>query len=390
MGTRAETAGLVGRVAFHVTSERLLRRRPQSLDDVPPSPEALTEPWLTQALCSEVPGAAVVAFELGPRNDGTSARRTMRVTYNDAGREAGLTEAVFTKSVPTFLNRIVGAGARLAQIESTFYRDVRPTLDIEAPRTLHSAYDPVSHRQMLLTDDVGVTRGATFGSALDRELTRAQAEELVGTLAHLHARFWGAPLAQTHGTWLRATNEYLDVLDVAINARARILSGFDRASAVIPPEVYARRTDMYDALVHSQRPDEASAVTFLHGDVHPGNWYVTREGRLGLYDWQMCVRGDPARDLAYALGTHLTIEQRRAWERELLDRYRDGLTAHGVSSPPARDALFDAYRRQIVYGMFAWLATIGRSPLQPKYQPDEISLANLERLTQACADLGTL
>jgi hypothetical protein len=40
--------------------------------------------------------------------------------------------------------------------------------------------------------------------------------------------------------------------------------------------------------------------------------------------------------------------------------------------------------------MFAWLATIGRSPLQPKYQPDEISLANLERMTQACADLDTL
>jgi hypothetical protein len=29
--------------------------------------------------------------------------------------------------------------------------------------------------------------------------------------------------------------------------------------------------------------------------------------------------------------------------------------------------------------MFAWLATIGRSPLQPKYQPDEISLTNLDR-----------
>jgi hypothetical protein len=40
--------------------------------------------------------------------------------------------------------------------------------------------------------------------------------------------------------------------------------------------------------------------------------------------------------------------------------------------------------------MLAWLATIGRSPLQPKYQPDEISLANLERITTAFADLETL
>jgi hypothetical protein len=40
--------------------------------------------------------------------------------------------------------------------------------------------------------------------------------------------------------------------------------------------------------------------------------------------------------------------------------------------------------------MLAWLATIGRSPLQPKYQPDEISLANLERITAAFDDLRTL
>jgi hypothetical protein len=40
--------------------------------------------------------------------------------------------------------------------------------------------------------------------------------------------------------------------------------------------------------------------------------------------------------------------------------------------------------------MLAWLATIGRSFYQPKYQPDEVSLCNLERITQACEDLGTL
>ena len=31
-----------------------------------------------------------------------------------------------------------------------------------------------------------------------------------------------------------------------------------------------------------------------------------------------------------------------------------------------------------------------RSPLPPKYQPDEISLANLERISQAFEDLDTL
>jgi thiamine kinase-like enzyme len=390
MKARARAVRLVGQVGYHVAAERLRRRPRTTLPDVPPSPEALSTEWLTLALCHRIPGAKVTGFELGPRNDGTSARRTMRVTYNAPGRDAGLPEAVFTKSAPSFLNRMVGAGARLAQIEASFYRYVRPELRIEAPATLCSAFDPVSHRLMLITDDVTVTRGASFGTAVDRRLTREQAEQVVCTLAGLHARFWNMPLENMFGDWLRDTEQYLRMLDEALDASARILSGFERARAVIPEEVYARRRQVYAALVHSQRHQTIDEPkTFLHGDVHPGNWYLTRDGSLGLYDWQMCVMGCPARDLAYALTSHLTIEDRRDWERELLDRYRDELAARGVEAVPGSADLFLAYRRQVVYGMFAWLATIGRSPLQPKYQADEISLVNLERMTQACADLNT-
>jgi thiamine kinase-like enzyme len=382
---------LVAQVGYHIAGERLRRRPRRSLQDVPPGPEALTAEWLTLALCQRIPGAEVVDFQLGARNDGTSARRTLRVRYNAAGRDAGLPEAVFTKSAPSFLSRMVAAGARLAQIEASFYRLVRPELDIEAPATLYSAFDPVSHRLMLITDDVTVTRGATFGTALDRRLNRSQAEQVVATLAALHAHYWNEPLQRMFGDWLRDTHEYLEILDDALDASARILSGFERARAVVAPQVYARRNEVYAALVASQRHNAfGGATTFLHGDVHPGNWYLTGDGTLGLYDWQMCVRGGPARDLAYALTSHLTIEDRRAWERGLLECYRNELAARGVDSPPSSADLFLDYRRQVVYGMFAWLATIGRSPLQPKYQPDAISLANLERMTQACADLDTL
>jgi Phosphotransferase enzyme family len=387
----AQMARLVGQVGYHIAGEHLRRRPRTTLNDVPPSPEALTVEWLTLALCQRIPGAAVTGFELGRRNDGTSARRTMRVTYNAVGRDAALPEAVFTKSAPSFLSRMVAAGARLAQIEASFYRFVRPELDIEAPATLYSAFDRVSHRLMLITDDVTVTRGATFGTALDRRLSQAQAEQLVTTLAAIHARYWNAPIQKMFGGWLCDAYQYLQILDNSLNVPARILSGLERARAVVPPQVYAHRRELYPALVESQRHNAfGGTTTFLHGDVHPGNWYLTRDGALGLYDWQMCVRGGPARDLAYALTSHLTVEDRRAWEGVLLDRYRDELAQRGVASPPGSADLFLDYRRQAIYGMFAWLATIGRSPLQPKYQPDEISLANLARMTQACADLDTI
>ena len=123
---RVQMVRLVGQVGYHVTGEHLRRRPRTTLHDVPPSSDALTVEWLTLALCQGTPNAEVIGFEFGPRNDGTSARRTLRVRYNAAGREAGLPEAVFTKSAPSFLSRMVAAGARLAQIEASFYRFVRP------------------------------------------------------------------------------------------------------------------------------------------------------------------------------------------------------------------------------------------------------------------------
>jgi hypothetical protein len=85
MANQAQLAGLTGSVMFQIARERLTTPRPTTLREVPPSPEHLANEWLTRALCDAVPGARVIDHHLGPRNDGTSARRTLRVDYNDDG-----------------------------------------------------------------------------------------------------------------------------------------------------------------------------------------------------------------------------------------------------------------------------------------------------------------
>jgi len=389
MDPRLDIAALTGRIAFHVAKERLTSPRPTTLREVPPTPEHLTDEWLTLALCDGTPGARVVGHELGPRDDGTSSRRRLTITYDDAGSAAGLPSRLFTKSGPTFRTRLVSAAAGLSKIESNFYAQVRPHLDIEAPPTRYAAFDPVSNRQLLIVDDMAATVGAEFGTVLTRTLTREQAEKVVDTLAVLHAAYWEAPLQRRYGSWLWTSYEFQATLNVTIGAVNRILSGFERGRAVIPPALYARRHEVADAMMRSLQINVAGPQTMLHSDVHPGNWYVTRDGDMGLCDWQCVVQGGWARDIAYALSSNLPPEDRRAWETDLVARHGERLAEAGIQ-PPAFDDAFLAYRQQLPHAMFMWLATLGRHRLQQEFQPNDITIELVRRICTAADDLETL
>jgi thiamine kinase-like enzyme len=389
VGARLARVALTSQVAYHVVRERITNPRPLSLREVPPTPEHLTDEWLTRALCRGVPGAKVVNHELGPRNDGTSSRRTLWVEFDDAGREAGLSEWLFTKSGPGFMMRLVSAAVGLGAIESAFYAQLRPEVVIEAPITHYSAYDPVTKRQLLIIDDVSRTRGAHFDNILTRQVGREQAEQVIDTLAALHAQFWNTELDKRFGHWLFDSYDWMARLNTTINAPARILVGFQRAREAIPARLYRRRKDVPAALMRSLKINIAGPQTLLHGDVHPGNWYLTADNRMGLYDWQCVVRGGWARDIAYALSTHLSIENRRAWERDLLARYCDRLAEAGCQVPSAEES-FLAYRQQLLHAMFMWLVTIGRYALQPEMQPRDVTLETVRRTCQAADDLDSL
>lgn len=389
MNPRLDLAAMTWRIAYHIAKEKLTNPRPTSLREVPPSPAHLTNEWLTLALCDGIPGAAVVGYEVLGRDDGTSSRARLVVRYNDVGQAAGLPTALFTKSGPDFKTRLVSAAAGLSKIEANFYALIRPLLEINAPPTRYSAYDPVSNRQLLIVDDMAATVGATFGTVLTRQLTRTQAELVVDTLATLHAKFWEAPLQRMYGSWLWTSYEFQSTLNVYIGAFDRIASGFKRGRDVIPARLYNRRSEFGDAMMRSLKINVSGPQTLLHSDVHPGNWYVTRDGGMGLCDWQCVCQGGWARDIAYALASNLTIEDRRKWERDLIARHGQRLAEAGIK-PPAPDEAFLAYRQQLPHAMMMWLGTLGRHSLQPEFQAQDVTLELVRRIGTAVDDLATL
>jgi|SRR5947209_9638305 len=168
----------------------------------------------------------------------------------------------------------------------------------------------------------------------------------------------------------------------------RTTAGLERARAVVPRGLHARREDLREGMRRSMRVASERPHTYLHGDLHIANTYLTADGKVGVADWHVGLKGSWAFDYAYLMATALEVEERRASEHELLDFYLEQLEAAGGGRLPRQEA-WAAYRQATFYPYFAWLYTLGRSRLQPRFQPEEVSLTLIERIAAAIDDLDS-
>ncbi|WP_406230429.1 phosphotransferase [Nocardia sp. NBC_01009] len=374
----------ITRIGGRIAREAITRPLVNRVADVPVTGRELTTDWLTAVLCYEHPGAVVEAFDIGAKSSGTSTRWKLAVTYNEIGQVAGLPENLFAKTTADFKQRLTLDLAGILHGEPGFFKHLRPNLDIEAPRGYHSAVDSRSGRSISLLEDIVSTKGASFCTP-GTPIGRAQIEDLLRTMATWHARYWdddGLPLHR----WLKPPRAHFANLDRLIGMSKRARVGARRAASVLPEVLPAQHDRLYHALERSLEIASTGPQTFLHGDSHIGNTYVTAAGRMGFTDWQVVLRGSWAYDFAYVVGSGLAVADRRAWERDLLTVYLERLTACGAPAPDY-DTAWLAYRQQALYPYFIWLSTIGHSAIQPKYQPDEVCLGIIERTATAVLDL---
>ena len=368
--------------------ERLADRHTKRLSDIPTSVDVITREWLTAALCTRVPGAEVADFGLGSLNIGTTSRRSIHVRYNDAGRHAALPERVFGKATPQFTTRLVCGLSGAIASEVNFYNVIRPLLQIETLNCHFAAFHPGSFRSILLFDDISYTKNAKFLDPNHR-FTLSEAESMIDAMAGLHSRFWGSrQLAEF--TWIKDALSYQHHINKVIGFQEVTLRGVERTVAILPDSIRSRRDTLWPALMRSCELRVAGASTLLHADIHPGNWYLCGNGQLGLSDWQCTATGLWAADVAYALTSCLAIDDRRAWEKDLIARYLNQLRLPpGQTTPSACEAL-TAYSQQIMHGLFNWFFVAGAGAMQPSMQPDDFGRINLERMATAAADLNTL
>jgi hypothetical protein len=388
MGRSTNTALAALKIGGRVAYERLARPKARRFDDVPCTPYAVTPEWLTAVLCGKVPGAVVTQLEVKAASAGTHERHRLKVSYNEEGRRAGLPVSIFTKSLPSIVTRMIGGFNGTARVEGSFFTQIRPQLEIEAPLCYHSAYDRRTFAAIHLLEDLVATKSATFCNH-KTYVTRAMADDMIDLLASLHGRFYDDPTLAERYRWLASYPRWFTIGAAKMGTEYYTRKAFDAAAHVIPAEVMARRDDVWPATIRALALHDSEPQGLIHSDVHIGNWYRTGAGQMGLCDWQCLSRGHWTRDFAYAVTASLTPDNRRSWERELLARYIERFSeTTGIT--PDFDLSFLRYRQQIVHALAMWTITLCHSPLLPNMQPEDTTLTMIERMTTAMADLDAL
>jgi hypothetical protein len=307
--------------------------------DWPTTASDVTPEWLTAALAERHPGTEVDAVEVLERDEVTNAHARLSVTYAQA---TDAPEVMFCKLPPNDERRAQIIATGMGHREARFYAELAPSIAMRVP-TAHVARTDDDGRFVLLLEDL-VTAGCevsdgTWGIPVE------SAAGAIEDLAALHIRFDDAARRATEAPWVhvsRPTSDYAaGMLREGIDHhRDRLTDPF-----VDIAELYIAHHDELQRVWHE------GPHTVIHGDTHIGNLFLD-QGRVGFLDWGIINVNTPMREISYLLTMAMSIDDRRAHERDLLRFYLDLRRAAGATEIAFDDA-WRAHRIHAAYNVTA-------------------------------------
>lgn len=351
-----------------------------------PKPGRVSEidaPWLTSVLAAGAPGARVLAVEAYGGSSGTTERRRIRLAWNEAGLAAGLPAHLFVKATsPSAKNRAMVAALDMATNEVRFYQQVRPRLGDIAPRAYYARAGRGA-RFMLVLDDL-IQQGATPLTA-EHSWTVAHVRAIIDALAQLHATYWRSPRLATDLAWAAPMTRRPGFGLLASQfrrVRRSFLAQADQRGLTPRARRMLQLLNANDMALY--RSWSAGPQTLVHGDSHAGNSYLLPDGRAGLLDWQVVFSTRGVREVSYFLALNVSRAMRQAHERDLIQRYLDGLVAGGVPDPPSYEQAWDDYR---FFVHDAWDSSALTLLWQGLHPPEIMALVH-ERAAASVEDLA--
>jgi len=343
---------------------------------LPVTVEEVTAKWLTSALAFRFPGAVVTSCMHVDVLPGTSTKVRVALEYNDVGRSMALPSRMIVKGG---FQEHSPSMKDMYRNEMRFYRDVLPFINMNAPACFYAGTDPDAWQSVVVMEDLK-ERKVRFCRAQQPQGYEDVARRL-SAMARYHAQTWNSPefsvggrlewVGERFSDWsLEYQNRYLEP-----DVWAHFVS-LPRGAAV--SRYLHGREWMVAALAQIAREHKGKPVCLIHGDTHLGNLYVELDGTPGFFDAQVS-RAPWSLEVAYHIGCALDIEDRRSWERSLLEHYLAQLAAGGVQAP-SFDEAWDDYRRDLAYGYFIFAIN------ETRFQTEAVNTAYTARFGAALLD----
>jgi len=320
---------------------------------IPETPVGIDAPWLNDALDNWPEITAVEHDDIG---EGTGIfGQISRLSLAYAGDSGGSPTKMVAKMACLEPENLAIANALgIYERELRFYEELAGDLPFRIPAS-YLAHRGDDGRFVLLIEDMSgeyVVGDQVIGA------TPEQADAIVDALVPFHVQWWQHPDLDSMD-WLPVPNA---------PAYKAAVPGIYRAGL---PVLEAEWTDKIsaEALAAAQAVDpkfeelmDRSAGeprTVIHTDTRLDNIFFAADGsnRVALIDFQLALRGRAVADIAYLVGTSMSIENGAAhWER-LLRRWHDGVSAAGIEYP--WDDCVVHYKEAAMYYLSGAMSLVG-------------------------------
>ncbi len=331
-----------------------------SFDPVVPV-EDITAEWLTQVLLEtgRLRSAKVVGVAhetCGTGQLGDSYRFTL--TYDPACAGPATLVGKFASKDPT--SREFGRSSGYYRNEIGFYTQLAPRLSMSIPTAIHAALAGNATDFVLLMEDLAPARQVD-------QLIGCTADESARVLeqaAALHAASWHDRglaaqdwLKGTVGSFTQVTDNFASVVNTFPQLCGDLVPEADLAEA-------AKLIDHADAWKRIFSDPQC----LWHSDLRADNVLFDARGgsqSVVVLDWQGLGFGRGTIDVAYWMGTSMTVDQRRAHERDLVAHYHRALVSHGVEHYSGARC-WDDYRVQAIHGLQVGVFGLGAVKRTPR------------------------
>jgi hypothetical protein len=283
--------------------------------------DLLTPTFLTDALGAEVVGVATQP--VGTGQVASSIRVTL--TYAPGAEGPATVVAKLPSDDPT--SRATSAALQHYLIETSFYRDLAPTLPVRAPGCHHVHHDPATDDFVLLLEDMAPAEQGDQIAGCSPDIAALAVEHL----PLLHAPRWGDPALQAMPWLHRTTPESAAFTGQLLLSLMELFE--QRYADRVDDDVLALAHRVLARLGSATMADPSS-WTVQHGDYRLDNLLFGAAGGgvpIAVVDWQTVVHGPGVSDLSYFLGAGLTTEDRRTHEQALVRQYHDAMQAADVA-----------------------------------------------------------